>query len=294
MRALSFCFILVFALSCSRKENGFDAMGHFEADEYMVTAESGGRIIRLDLKEGDRVHAGDTVATTDTLAVHLQIMQSLAQQSAVESKIPGVRAQQKVVETEISVLKSEKERFKNLLSDKAVSGKSLDDIVHQIELAVARKETFSTQIASLRDEQKVLVAQRNILSDQLRKCRVISPADGVVISLIAKKMDFMVPGKIIMKLADIDGIILKAYVSEEQLSRFKISDQVKVKIDGPDGSFIEYPGQVYWVSDQAEFTPKVIQTKKERVNLVYAVKVRVHNDGKIKIGMPGELFLLHE
>jgi HlyD family secretion protein len=123
---------------------------------------------------------------------------------------------------------------------------------------------------------------------------VLAPVEGVVINLIARQSDLMIPGKPILKLADIRQINLKAYVSEDQLSKIKISDPVKVRTDGPDGGFLEYPGTVIWVSDQAEFTPKVIQTKKERVNLVYAVKVRVANDGKIKIGMPGELLLSHE
>ena len=294
MRSTGLSIILVFALSCSHKDTGFDAMGHFEADEYLLTAESGGRIILLDLQEGNKVNRGDTVAITDTISVYLQLQQSKAQQAAIESKIPGVMAQEQVVEMEISVLKAEKKRFENLLADKATSGKSLDDIVHQIELANARKETFYAQIASLRQDVNVNVAQQRILTDQLRKCRIISPAGGVVINLIAKPADLMIPGKPILKLADIDQIILKAYVSEDQLSRFRISDQVKVMIDGPNGGLLEYPGLIYWVSDQAEFTPKVIQTKKERVNLVYAVKVRVRNDGRIKIGMPGELFLAHE
>ncbi len=285
---------MVLALSCAKKDTGFDAMGHFEADEYTLMAESGGRIIRLNLQEGDRINQGDTVAVTDTISVYLQLQQSKAQQAAIEAKIPGVKAQERVVDTELSVLRAEKIRFENLLTDKATSGKSLDDIVHQISMADARKGTFSTQIASLHQEAGVVVAQQNILSDQLRKCRVIAPASGVVINLIAKNSDLMIPGKPILKMADIDRIILKAYVSEDQLSGIKIAGQVKVRIDNADGGFLEYPGQVYWVSDQAEFTPKVIQTKKERVNLVYAVKVRVKNDGRIKIGMPGELFFVNE
>jgi HlyD family secretion protein len=294
MKSISF-FLIFFALvSCSRNQSGFDAMGHFEADEFMLSAETGGRIIKLGVQEGDRVHRGDTVALIDTIPVYLQILQSRAQQAAILSKIPGIRAQEKVVETEIAILKSEKLRFEKLLTDQATSGKSLDDIVHQIELANARKATFATQIASLHQEEAVSTAQQNILADQLKKCRIISPADGVVINLISKEGDLMVPGKLILKLADIDQIIMKAYVSEDQLSKIKIADQVKVKIDSPDGGFLEYPGQIYWISDQAEFTPKVIQTKKERVNLVYAVKARVRNDGRIKIGMPGELFLTHE
>jgi len=294
MRSINLCIILLLALSCSRKNDGFDAMGHFEADEYMLTAESAGRIIRLNLREGDRVHQGDTVALIDTVSIHLQLMQSKAQQAALASKIPGVIAQQKVVETEIAALKAEKNRFQNLLADQATSAKSLDDLVHQIDLANARKATFSTQVSSLHQDENVIIAQQNLLLDQLRKCYVISPAGGTVINLIAKPSDLMIPGKSILKLADIDQIILKAYVSEDQLSRIRIADQVKVKIDGEKGGSIEFPGQVYWVSDQAEFTPKVIQTKKERVNLVYAVKARVKNDGRIKIGMPGELFLIHE
>lgn len=294
MRSLSICFIVVFALSCSRKDTGFDAMGHFEADEYILTAESSGRIIQLDPREGEKVQQGDTVAVTDTISVYLQLQQSKAQQAALESKIPGIRALEKVVDTEISGLMYDKERFATLVTDKAISGKTLDDVVHQLNLAIARKGTYTTQIASLRQDENVILAQQNILADQLKKCRVISPANGVVINLIAKLSDLMVPGKPILKLADLDQIIFKAYVSEDQLSSVKISDRVKVKIDSPDGKSLEYPGQVYWVSDQAEFTPKVIQTKKERVNLVFAVKVRVKNDGRIKIGMPGELFLVNE
>lgn len=285
---------MIFVLSCSRKDTGFDAMGHFEADEYIVAAESGGRIIKLDLNEGSIVKSGDTVAITDTTSVILQLQQIKAQQAALEARIPGIKAQEKVVETEISILKTEQERFKNLLHDQAVSGKSLDDIGHQIDLAVARKGTYPTQVASIREEGDVLVAQQNILADQLRKCRVLAPADGVVINLIAKYGDLMIPGKPILKLADIEQINLKAYLSEDQLSTIKLSQQVNVRIDGPQGGFLEYPGRIFWISDQAEFTPKVIQTKKERVNLVYAVKVRVKNDGRIKIGMPGELFLINE
>jgi len=269
-------------------------MGHFEAEEYMLTAESGGRLIKFDLVEGNSVHRGDTVAITDSMTIYLQLQQSLAQQAAVQSKIPGVKAQERVVETEISVLKAEKERFQTLLNEKATSGKSLDDIVHQLDLAQSRKGTFSTQIESLLREVEVIKAQQNILADQMRKSLIISPIDGVIINLIAKPADLMIPGKPILKLADINQINLKAYVSEDQLSRIKISDPVKVRIDAADGGYLEYPGTILWISDQAEFTPKVIQTKKERVNLVYAVKARVINDGKIKIGMPGELFLSNE
>jgi HlyD family secretion protein len=294
MRSIGFCFALIIALSCSRNDSGFDAMGHFEADEYIITAESAGRIIRMEVQEGDRIQRGDTIACTDTISIILQIRQLQAQQQAIQARVPGIRAQEKVVETEISILQSEKKRFENLLNEKATSGKSLDDIVHQIDMASARKATFSTQIVSLMQEEKVIVAQQDVLADQLRKCRVIAPAGGVVINLISKPGDLMIPGKVILKLADIDQIILKAYVSEDQLSAIRISDRVEVRIDSADGGYLEYPGQIYWVSDQAEFTPKVIQTRKERVNLVYAVKARVKNDGRIKIGMPGELFLVNE
>ena len=294
MRFFNFFLISILVLSCTRKDTGFDAMGHFEAEEYMLTAESGGRLIKFDLVEGNSVHRGDTVAITDSMTIYLQLQQSLAQQAAVQSKIPGVKAQERVVETEISVLKAEKERFQTLLNEKATSGKSLDDIVHQLDLAQSRKGTFSTQIESLLREVEVIKAQQNILADQMRKSLIISPIDGVIINLIAKPADLMIPGKPILKLADINQINLKAYVSEDQLSRIKISDPVKVRIDAADGGYLEYPGTILWISDQAEFTPKVIQTKKERVNLVYAVKARVINDGKIKIGMPGELFLSNE
>ncbi|MFA6482531.1 MAG: hypothetical protein WCW62_08145, partial [Bacteroidales bacterium] len=206
MRPISIVAIFIFAVSCSQKDAGFEAMGHFEADEYMLVAESGGRIIQLNLDEGDKVRKGDTVALTDTIALYLQLQQSKAQETAVDSKIPGIRAQEKVVATEISVLNSEKKRFSNLVDDKATSGKSLDDILHQLELAKARYGTFSSQINSLLSERGVIAAQQNIIIDQIRKCRVISPSDGVVINLIAKESDLMIPGKPLLKLADVDQI----------------------------------------------------------------------------------------
>jgi HlyD family secretion protein len=294
MRSILLLAIAILAFSCSPKKAGFDAMGHFEADEFTVSAETSGRIIRLEFQEGERLFKGDTVALTDTVAVHLQMNQLDAQLAATRSKLPGILAQEKVVDAQISVLEDEKGRFSKLVSDKAVSEKSLDDIVHQITVARAQKNTFPTQVASLQREENVLAAQQALLQEQMSKCYVIAPSDGVIISLIAKPSDMMAPGKPILKLADVDRIILKAYVSEDQLTEIRIGDSVKVRVDSPDGGYLDYPGKVYWVSDQAEFTPKVIQTKKERVNLVYAVKVRVRNDGKIKIGMPGELLLDHE
>lgn len=294
MRTILILLIAVTGLACNRKGPDFDAMGHFEAEEQTIVAETSGRIISLRPMEGQRLSSGDTVAITDTASVVLQINQLKAQMNALRSRLPGIRAQVGVLETEMAILDNERDRFARLVSDQAASGKSLDDILNQLTLAKARKETFRSQVASITAEMAVLEAQEAQLLDQKRRCLILSPATGVVIDLIARQADMMTPGKPILKMADIDTIILKAYISGDQLSSVEPGQKVHVRIDAPGGDFYHYEGVVYWISSQSEFTPKVIQTKKERVNLVYAVKVRVPNDGKIKIGMPGEMLLNHE
>lgn len=294
MKYLTSLFILMILLSCNRKEQEFDAMGHFEADELTLMSETSGRIIRMTIREGDKINAGDTVAITDTVSPILQIRQLEAQQEAVRSKIPTIRSQERIIDKEISVLQTEKERFAKLVDEQAATSKSLDDITNQIELAKVRKSGFQPQINSLMQELEVLKAQEALLSEQLNKCFIISKTSGTVLDLIANESEITVPGKAILKLADLDNMILKAYVSGDQLPTFTNGQSVRVRIDKPEKEYYTYEGQVFWVSDQAEFTPKVIQTKKERVNLVYAIKVRVKNDGRIKIGMPGELILDHE
>jgi HlyD family secretion protein len=269
-------------------------MGHFEADEITLMSETSGRIISMKFKEGDKIRTGDTVAITDTVTASLQIRQLKAQQEAVRSKIPTIQAQERIVDKEISVLTTEKERFSKLVDEQAATSKSLDDIRNQIELAKVRKTGFKPQINSLMQEMEVFKAQEALLAEQLKKCFIISKTSGTILDLIANESEIVVPGRAIMKIADLENIILKAYISGDQLATFSTGQSVTVRIDKPDKEYYAYKGMVYWVSDQAEFTPKVIQTKKERVNLVYAVKVRIQNDGRIKIGMPGELLLNHE
>lgn len=206
-------------------------------------------------------------------------------------KIPGIKAQEKVVATELEILQKERDRFSKLVDEQAVSGKSLDDVVHQIELAKARKSTFSTQLTALQQDYKVLESQRAVMLEQKNHCLIKAPLAGSVLDLVARKGEMVVPGKPILKMADLENITLKAYITGDQFSSVNLEQKVKVKIDAPDGNYFEYPGQIYHISEKAEFTPKVIQTKKERANLVYPVKIRVKNDGRIKIGMPGELYL---
>ncbi|MFO7617632.1 MAG: HlyD family efflux transporter periplasmic adaptor subunit [Bacteroidales bacterium] len=294
MRTYLTLLIVAGLLSCSRSGPDFDAMGHFEAEEQTIVAETSGRITGLEAREGHRLSLGDTVAITDTLTVALQMEQLIAQKEALRSRLPGIRAQETVVETEMEILGKEADRFRKLVSDQAVSGKSLDDILSQLKMAKARKETFGSQVANIAAELSVLDAQEAILLEQKRKCLILSPADGIVIDLIARNSDMMVPGKPVLKMADLDNIILKAYLTGDQLPLVRLGGRVQVRIDDPTGNYLTYQGIVYWISDQSEFTPKVIQTKKERVNLVYAVKIRVPNDGKIKIGMPGEMLLNYE
>jgi len=281
------CLILLF--SCQTQKISFDAMGHFEADETTIMSESSGRLLDVYPLEGEKIQTGDTVAIADTSGIVLQLEQIGAQMNALTGKIPGIKAQEKVVDTELAIQLKERERFSKLVDEQAVSGKSLDDINHQIELAKARKLTFAAQLSGLQQDLKVLEAQRAVMMEQKAHCIIVAPVSGTVLDLVARKGEVVVPGKPVIKLADLENITLKAYVTGDQFSSIKLGQTVKVRIDAPDDLYFEYPGLIYHIADKAEFTPKVIQTRKERANLVYPVKVRVKNDGRIKIGMPGEL-----
>lgn len=285
-----------------------DAYGNFEADELIVSAEAGGRLLAFTAEEGQDLKAGQLVGAIDSTQLVLRREQLRASIRAVAAKSPAIGAQLSVYEKQtasvrqqLSTLERERRRVENLLKSDAATPKQLDDLNAQIEQAQrqldvigeqrsATDAVLSTQKGGLLAEVLPLRKQIEQIDDQISKCRLVSPANGTVLVTYAEAGEVTAPGKPLFKLADLAQLTLRAYVAGDQLSRVKVGQTVKVLVDAPDGGSKELTGKVTWITSKAEFTPKVIQTKDERVNLVYAMKVQVQNpDGALKIGMPAEV-----
>lgn len=290
---LLFILLTLIVISCSSNDNLSDAYGNFEADEVIISAESTGKISDLHIKEGDEVKSGEILAQIDTTQLYLQKLQILASMEAVASKTQNIKVQVDVLNEKKKNLLREKQRLENLLKDGAATQKQIDDINGELEVVersiTATKTGMQTTNKGLLSELKPLKAQLELIEDRLLKCMIKSPIDGTVLIKYVENGEFAAAGKPIFKVSNIDDIYLRAYVSGSQLAEVVIGRDVKVLIDKNEDEFHEYKGKITWISSKSEFTPKIIQTKEERVNMVYAIKVLVENDGKIKIGMPGEL-----
>lgn len=281
--------LLILIAGCSGRENLADAYGNFEAIEYLISAEGNGKILELDLKEGDMLSAGQVVGFIDTIPLHLQIVQLKARIKAISVQKVGVRAQIQVQKTQKQTLLVEKERLENLLRDNAATGKQMDDLNGQLN--TLEQQIFATQSSyeTIDAEMGAMEAQVKMIEDQLRRNTIVNPMDGTVLEKFTEPYEMAAAGKALYKIADLENMILRVYISGSQLAGVRLGQQVEVLIDhGADGQE-SLKGKVTWISDKSEFTPKIIQTKEERVNLVYAVKVEVRNDGRLKIGMPGEV-----
>ncbi|MET7253527.1 HlyD family secretion protein [Dyadobacter fermentans] len=310
MKTYSYLIILAAAMAaCNGKENPYDASGTFEAVETIVSAEATGRIMALNLEEGQQLKAGQIVGYIDSLQLSLRKKQLEAQIRATGSRVPDIAAQTNVYKQQIAVsqvrldnLLHEQKRVQNLLKADAATPKQLDDINAQVEelqkqLDVIRKQdaaqtsVLKTQTSGLRADVQPLVVQIEQINDQLAKTKIVNEVNGTVLTKYAEANEVAAAGKPLYKIADLSTIILRAYVTGDQLTGIKLNQQVKVLVDSAGGQYRELPGTIEWISNKAEFTPKTIQTKDERANLVYAVKIRVKNDGYLKIGMYGEVAL---
>lgn len=280
--------IPLFFAACNGNENGSDAYGNFEAKEVIVSAEAQGKITELNLEEGNLLKKGQYVGCIDTISLSIQKEQLEAQKQAVASKMANVRAQIDVQNQQKATLKTEKERIEELYKDNAATQQQLDDIVGKYDVLEKQITATKTQITSIAREMEVIDKQIKLLDEKISKATIINPVNGTVLEKYVEENEIAVMGKALYKIARLDEIELRVYVSGAQLPNVKLGQKVKVYIDKDEETNQEYDGEVFWISDQAEFTPKIIQTKEERVNMVYAVKVRVKNDGKLKIGMPGE------
>lgn len=304
-----FLFLSLSVLIYSCQENGpkADAYGNFEADEMIVSAEANGQILELRLEEGQTLEAGAIVGRIDSTQLVLKKEQLQAAIRAIVAKSPAIGAQLAVYEKQLdanrqqlAVLQREKQRVEKLLSSDAATPKQLDELNDQIVLVQRQMDvvlqqrsatdaSLSTQKGGLLAEVLPLQKQIAQLDDQIAKCRVENPVAGTVLTRYAETGELATFGKPLYKIADLRTLVLRAYVAGDQLGNIRLGQELKVAIDAPGGGMREFPGKVLWISPKAEFTPKIIQTKDERVNLVYAVKIEVENDGSLKIGMPGEL-----
>lgn len=300
--------LLTFVLACQQSAPKADAYGNFEADERIISAEANGKILMLTLEEGQDLTAGQRVGGIDSVQIALKREQLLASIKAVTAKSPAIGAQLAVYEKQIAAIRQqlatlerEKRRVENLLKSDAATSKQLDDIQAQIDAAQRQLEvvgeqrsasdaTLGVQKSGLLAEVLPLQKQIAQLDDQLAKCRILNPIKGTVLVKYAEPGEVTAFGKPLYKIADMQTLTLRAYVAGNQLSQIKTGQDVKIKVDAPEGGAKETTGKVRWISPKAEFTPKVIQTREERVNLVYAVKIEVPNpDGLFKIGMPAEV-----
>lgn len=290
MKTISFfCFISIITVSCSNNEDLSDAYGNFEVDDIMVSAEATGKLLLFNADEGQMLRTGEMTAVVDTIDLVLKRTQLVAQQTTTSSKIENIRSQIEVQKQQLANLNIEKARIQKLMKDGAATQKQLDDINGQIDLVNKQIGSVNTQYTLVRSELDVFNAQIDQVNESIRKSSVFNPIDGVVLEKFVEPGEVVMFGKPLYKIADISDMILRVYVSGDQLTSINLGQEVQVLIDKDEKSNTSLPGKISWISESAEFTPKIIQTKEERVNMVYALKVRVKNDGSLKIGMPGEV-----
>ncbi len=295
------------ALSCKTEKTSHDATGTFEAVETIVSSEAGGMLKVFDINEGQDLSAEQPVGYVDSVQLHLKKKQLMAQIRSLNSRLPDIivqtsyyKEQQEVTQTRLNYLIQEQKRLQRLTEANAATPKQLDDINAQVDevkkqLSVissqraAQVSALNTQTAGLKSDVSPLYIQIEQLDDQIRKCRIINPVKGTVLTKYAEVNEVTTPGKALYKIADLSEMTLRAYVTGDQFAGLKLNQAVKVMTDDGKGGYKTYDGLITWISSKAEFTPKTIQTKDERANLVYAIKIRVRNDGQLKIGMYGEI-----
>jgi len=285
--------IVGMVISCNGKKNIPDASGVFEATEVVISSEGTGKILSFSVDEGEELKAGDLVGIIDTVQLSLKRLQLIAQLKSVQSRRPDFNAQIATLDQQIATAKTEKTRIENLITANVANKKQFDDIVAQIAVLekqrAALKSTLSSTTVGVNSESSAMEIQIAQIDDQLAKCRIVNPIAGTVLGKYAEEYEITSAGKALYKIANTKEMILRAYITSAQLTTLKIGDSVAVRADFGKKENRKYSGTVEWISSKAEFTPKTIQTRDERANLVYAVKVSVQNDGYLKIGMYGDV-----
>ena len=294
MKRLFYVLPLLAIVSCNNGPD-YDAQGTFEATEVVLSSEGTGRILSFDVTEGEIINANSVVGVIDSLQLHLQREQLKAQQSALLSSLPDKEKQVASLRRQLAKQRAELQRVKNMLSDGAATTKQRDDIEAQITILEgqlsATLSTLDNNTSTINENATALEAQIAALDDRIAKCNISSAVGGTVLIKYAEAGEYTTIGKPLMKVADLENIYLRAYLTSCQLANVNLGDEVSVIADFGGDERYDYKGRVAWISAESEFTPKSIQTKDSRANLVYAVKIAVKNDGRLKIGLAGEVKL---
>jgi HlyD family secretion protein len=282
--------LFVTLTGCNNKEKT-DAYGNFTSTEIIVSAESSGKVLVKNTEEGDKIGEGDLIYVIDTLQNSLKRTELDKRKNSIISKTSNFSAQIEVFQQQKKSMETDQIRIKAMIQDGAATKKQLDDITNQLSIIDKQIRQVGTNFAGVQAEIESIDAQIAQISDIIERSKVKSPVKGTILETYAEKGESISAGKPLFKVADLDVMELKAYFSGNQLPLLKIGSTVKVMVDNGEGGIANYEGIISWISSESEFTPKIIQTREERINLVYAVKIRVKNDGSLKINMPGEVKL---
>lgn len=291
IKILFIIFFLAGYISCSNNNEKSFAYGNFESEDLLIPSETTGIITGFYVDEGDLLEPGDRIAMTDTTQLFLKRTQLIAARNAVSAKLAQINSQIEVQKVNLQNLEREFKRFGSLFLEEAATKKQMDDLEGKIDMVKAQINALTSQKSSVYAELDAQDAQIEQVNDQIQSSAIVSPQNARVLETFNRRGEMAVAGRPIVKIADLSNLILRIFIDGNQLSSINIGDKVKVIYDGPDG-LMDTEGTVSWISSEAEFTPKIIQTREERVNLVYAAKVMVPNDGSLKVGMPGEIQLL--
>jgi len=295
MKTSKFLWIGVASLltACGNNNGYYDASGIFETTEVIVSAKSNGEIMKFCIEEGQNVTPQRPIGYIDTTQLYLKKVQLLATRAATDNRILNEKQQLATIHQQIAIQKREQKRFEKLVKSNAATQKQLDDINYQIEVLekqlAASAEQINSSNSSLSNQSIGIEAQLAQIEDQIKNSIIVSPIKGTVLTKYTERGEYAAPGKSLFKVANVEDMKIRAYITADQLTGIKIGQQVNVYADQGKSDRKKYPGTITWISDKAEFTPKTIQTRDERANLVYAVKVAVKNDGLIKKGMYGEV-----
>ncbi len=279
---------LLISISCGDNKGDADGYGNFEATEVIVSSETTGRIIQFDRVEGNLVEKGDLIALVDTTILHLQKAEIESGIKSVRTRIGSIDAQNEILNQQIENLNVNIRRIGNMLKDEAATQKQYDDLTGQVAVLQKQISANNTQRESVIAEMGVMESRKATVNEQISRSSVVSPLKGTVIEKYAEAGEITTAGKPLAKVADLSVIILKVYISGGELGKVRTGGSCKIRIDDGEKTYREFEGTVRFVSEKAEFTPKIIQTKEERVTMVYAVDIAVVNDGTLKAGMPGE------
>lgn len=290
IQLFTIALLVAILFSCNDNGDKADGYGNFEATETTISSEANGKLITFNIEEGNVLEANQQVGVVDTIQLSLKRDQFMAAKNTIFSKSRNVLSQREVLREQLKVAQNEKDRIENLVKVNAATTKQLDDINGQISIIKEQMKSVESQNTPIVNEVKSIEVQVQQIEDQIEKSIIENPSKGTVLVKYAEPYEITAFGKPLYKIADLDEMILRVYISENQLANLKVGQEVTVKIDDAE-EMKSYKGEVSWISDSAEFTPKIIQTKEERVNLVYAAKIRVKNDGSLKIGMPAEMWI---